>query len=222
VDASSDDDGIVPVSGGLPAREAGLAYLRAGRAAGARRPSKAPAGDADTEPGTPGGLDGMVPVAGPMFALALMLAALRPDARTWLGTERLRRSAAALGDSEAALLRLLDAAPRPPLSLGDPLPWGGRRVPLLQDGAVTWVDLFWRPDRDTQRRRIGAFAARLTIPPAGRLELRGRLEERRLDMVAETECRLPRRIAADAEDAFTRTLRRLELDGTLTLLGGTS
>lgn len=164
--------------------------------------------------------DGLVPRPGPEFALALLLAVQRPDARSWLGAERLRRIAEALQSSEAGLLRMLDGMPRPLAALGDLQRWSGRRVPLAWGGSVGWLDLFWRPDRDASRPRIGAFAARLSLPGMPEMEIRGRLEEHRLDMVAETAAALPRAGIADAEESFGRALARLGLDGALTLRGG--
>ena len=165
--------------------------------------------------------DGLVPRLGPEFALALLLAVQCPDAYGWLGADRLRRIAEALQSSEAGLLRMLDGMPRPLAALGDLQRWSGRRVPIAWDGSVGWLDLFWRPDRDARRPRIGAFAARLSLPGLPDMEIRGRLEERRLDMVAETAAALPRAGIADAEESFGRTLARLGLEGSLTLRGST-
>ncbi|CAH2605526.1 conserved protein of unknown function (plasmid) [Rhodovastum atsumiense] len=214
---SPDDGPIGPVPATQPAHEAGLAYLQAARATGSALRSRSGDGQG-AEPGLGvSSLDALVPTPGPTFPLALMLAALRPDARAWLGGERVRRAAHELAMTEAELLGMLDASPRPPLSLGDPLPWIGRRLPLLVSGVVVWVDLFWRPDRGARRRRIGAFAARLALPVTGQMEIRGRLEEHRLDVVAETERALPRPLAADLVDEYEGLVRRLGLNGTLTL-----
>jgi hypothetical protein len=162
-------------------------------------------------------LDGMVPAVGAGFACAWLLAWLRTDARGWLGGARIKRMAAELHLSERELLRLLDRPPKAPTALGDPNPWTGRRVPLLHHGAVLWAELFWRPDRLAKRHRIGAFALRLTLPATGRIELRGRLEEHRIDMVMETEHPLPRRLAADIKDSCRETLDHLGLEGSLTI-----
>jgi len=115
---------------------------------------------------------------------------------------------------------LLDAPPPPPAALGDPSRWSGRQVPLLAPGGgLTWLDLFWRPDQ-TRRQRLRdrhVLAARLTLPATGRIEVRARLEDARLDAVMETARALPRAMVADLSDAFADLLQRLRLQGSLTV-----
>lgn len=156
-------------------------------------------------PGGPGGV-----------TLALALALLRPDPRRWLGGERLAALAAALGLTEAELAALLEVPPPPPPSLGEPAAWRGRAVPVLGPaGGLLWLSFYWRPDR--RRRDRHALAARLVLPATGRVELRARLEETRLDAVLETEQKLPRPVLAALQEGFSGVLRPLRLQGELTL-----
>jgi hypothetical protein len=163
------------------------------------------------------GLDELVPKAGRSFALAFFLAALRPSGEIWLGSERLKRLADSMHLEEPAVTRLLDQAPQPPATLGDSAPWIGRRVPVLQSGTISWLEFFWRTDRNARILRIGAFAVRMKLTDIGRVEIRGRLELYRLDAVMETERSLPKPLAADTVDRFNHALLRLGLDGTLTI-----
>ncbi|HWX51626.1 MAG TPA: hypothetical protein VNZ61_26585 [Roseomonas sp.] len=160
----------------------------------------------------PGGLEG--------FVLPLALAVLRPDVRRWLGAERLQALAALLALPPAEGAALLDAPPLAPTALGDPSRWSGRQVPLLtSEGGLAWLDLFWRPDQ-VRRQRLRdrhVLAARLSLPATGRVEIRARLEDARLDTVMETGRALPRAVVADLSDAFTAVLRKLRLQGSLTV-----
>ncbi|WP_043339958.1 hypothetical protein [Belnapia moabensis] len=162
------------------------------------------------------GADSLLPSLSGPFVLAFALAVLRPDARRWLGRERLRQLAAKLGLKDAALTSLLDAVPQPPAALGESVAWAGRRVPLLAvDGRAEWIELFWRPDRRGPDR--GGFAVRLRLPVTGRIEIRGRLEGLRLDAVMETQHPLPKPLAFDVTECFAAALLRLGLEGCLTL-----
>ncbi|WP_040613926.1 hypothetical protein, partial [Teichococcus cervicalis] len=80
---------------------------------------------------------------------------------------------------------------------------------------LLWLSFYWRPDR--RRRDRHALAARLVLPATGRVELRARLEETRLDAVLETEQKLPRPVLAALQEGFSGVLRPLRLQGELTL-----
>ncbi|MDQ1077558.1 hypothetical protein [Pseudoroseomonas cervicalis] len=204
-------------------REAGAGYAAAARALSAVPPlgqPELPAADewpaldaalllrAGLGPLLPGGPGGLV--------LPLALALLRPDPRRWLGAERLAALAASLALAEPELSALLEAVPPLPASLGEPAAWQGRAVPLLgPSGGLLWLALFWRPDR--RRRDRHALAARLVLPATGRVELRARLEEARLDAVLETAQPLPRPVLAALQEGFAGVLRPLRLQGHLTL-----
>jgi hypothetical protein len=166
----------------------------------------------------PPGLGALLPGGEAGLALPLALAAMRPDLRRWLGEARLAAMAGELGTEPKVLLATLAAAPPPPASLGEAALWAGQRVPLRDAG---WVELFWRPDRHAagQGRHAarGAFALRLSLPATGRIELRGRLEDRRLDAVMESARPLPRLAALAVEGAYAAVLDRLGLAGDLTL-----
>lgn len=215
--------GIEPVGEIGSPQEASHAYVQTVRRTGPSLRGSGigallPAGDANNETQLAGaGLDELVPMDGRFFVLAFYLAALRPNGEIWLGATRLKRLAGSMHLEESAVARLLDQAPRPPAPLGDPAPWIGRRVPILQDGAITWLEFFWRPDRNARIMRIGAFALRVRLAEIGHVEIRGRLELCRLDAVMETERSLPRPLAADTVDSFSHALRRLKLEGTLTI-----
>ncbi|RKK03635.1 hypothetical protein, partial [Teichococcus wenyumeiae] len=175
-------------------------------------------------PPAPAGLDALMPGAEAGLVLPLVLAALRPELRLWLGEARLARAARLMQLPEKALLGLLGSAPLPPASLGDASLWAGQRLPLQAGGTTGWVELFWRPDRSRggpsqagRHAERGAFAIRLALPGSGRIELRGRLEGRRLDAVMETAHPLPRSTAADVAEAFDAVLHRLALGGSLTV-----
>jgi hypothetical protein len=174
-----------------------------------------------TEPDPPPrvtGLDALMPGGSCGLALPLALASLRPDIRQWLGEARLARIAESLGMTEKALVELLGAAPQPPASLGEAIFWAGQRVPLQTAGQMNWLELFWRPDRAAAHPSSrGAFAIRLALPQAGAIELRGRLEDRRLDMVMETGRMLTKSLVADMQDTFAAVLHRLNLAGDLTM-----
>jgi hypothetical protein len=103
--------------------------------------------------------------------------------------------------------------------LGEPARWIGRQLPLVLAGGLVWLDLFWRRDTAANKRQCENFllAARLTLPRLGRVDIRGRLEGARIDVVMETARRLPRIMSADLSDAFTSLLPRLRLQGSLTL-----
>ena len=169
--------------------------------------------------------DALLPPAGPGFVLPFLLAALRPNARRWLGAERLGRLARTLRLKDQAVAQMLDAAPPLPEALRDSGTWTGRRVPLLlRSGEIGWIDLHWRPDTQAPgtgprppRAENGSFALRVTLPAAGRVEVRGRLEEHRLDAVAEVETALARPVMADMEEGFAAALLRLGLAGRLTV-----
>jgi len=154
---------------------------------------------------------------------SLLLAALRPGgARGWLGPDRLAALADELNTTPADIGRLLNERPRLPSILGEPGPWLGRRVPFWDGEAIVWAKLFWRPEAasEDKGRGHGVLALTLTLPRTGKLVLRARLEEERLDAVMSTEDPLPRALAADVAEIFTETLRRLGLDGDLTLQAG--
>jgi hypothetical protein len=203
----------------------------AGYAAAARIVGPVPArGSRPEEPPLPDpppaitGLEALMPGGDAGLALPMALAALRPDVRRWLGDERLARMATGLGMTEKALLALLGAAPKPPASLGEASLWSGQRVPLRNSTGMSWVELFWRPDRDRPAQPVpaaqaarGAFAIRLSLPGTGRIELRGRLEDARLDAVMETAEALPRATTAEVAEAFDAVLHRLKLAGSLTV-----
>ncbi|MBC9177917.1 hypothetical protein [Pseudoroseomonas ludipueritiae] len=212
---------------GAPGREAEAGYAATARVVGIVPPR----GSREEEvppvldpPPAPAGLDGLMPGGEAGLVLPLVLAALRPELRLWLGEARLARAASAMRLPEKALLGLLGGAPLPPASLGDASLWAGQRLPLQTGGAAGWVELFWRPDRPQGGSRQsgrhaerGAFAIRLVLPVTGRIELRGRLEGRRLDAVMETAHPLARGMAADLAEAFDTVLHRLALCGSLTV-----
>jgi hypothetical protein len=165
--------------------------------------------------------DALLPQVGEGFVLAFLLAAMRPDALRWLGRERLSRLAAPLGLRAPKLASLLDIAPPVP-ALSEGGGWSGIRVPLRgRVGEISWMELSWRPDRRPGRPRDqGAFAMRLLLPPHGWIEIRGRFEESRLDAVMEVQNALPQPLAAEIPEAFGRALRRLGLEGAVTLRNG--
>lgn len=174
-------------------------------------------------------LDALLPAPGQGFLLPFLVAALRPDARAWLGAERLGGMARLLRLKDRALGRMLDAPPVPPEPLREPGPWTGRRVPMLRGrgGAVGWIEILWRPDIRTQgaglrppRPEDGSFAVRLDLPGAGEVEIRGRREGQRLDVVAEVERPLPRRVSAEMAECFDLALARLGLEGSLSVRSG--
>lgn len=203
---------------GDAARKADVVYAAA-RAAG-------PLGGATPNLGG-GRVDVLLPSLTRDFVLPFLLAALRPDARRWLGPDRLARLAAALRLKDGALATLLDAVPQPPAALSEAGPWTGRSVPLLGlDGRAEWIEIFWRPDRnqgESAKAAIrfdrGGFAIRLALPVTGRIEIRGRLEDDRLDAVMETERPLPRRTTAEMVESFDAALSQLRLTGQLTIGG---
>jgi hypothetical protein len=172
--------------------------------------------------------DALLPPAGTGFLLPFLLAALRPSARRWLGAARLKSLAAVLRLKEQAVAHMLDAAPSLPEALRETGTWTGRRVPMLgRGGGIEWIDLHWRPDTQSHgtgprppRPDNGSFAIRLRLPGAGLVELRGRLEEHRLDAVAEIELPLRKPVMADMEECFAMALSRLGLAGTLTVRSG--
>ena len=209
---------------GTAGREAEMGYAAAARivgpvpARGAAPPEPAPP---DPPPAIQG-LEALLPGGPAGMTLPLALAALRPDIRSWLGEARLARMALGLGISEKSLLGLLGSAPLPPPSLGEPSLWAGQRVPIQVAHHAGWIELFWRPDRERrggvgQASARGAFAIRLSLPSTGRLELRGRLEDRRLDVVMESAEPLPRPLMAELAERFEAVLHRLKLAGDLTL-----
>ncbi|PZO62170.1 MAG: hypothetical protein DI635_12745 [Pseudoxanthomonas suwonensis] len=220
---------VAPVAAG--AREAGAGYAAAARALSA----VPPVGGAATLPGPaelPGldaaalraaGLAGLLPGPEAGLALPLALGLMRGEARLWLGPERIEALAAALGLAPALLAWQLDAPPPPPPALGEAAPWQGRQLPLLLGERLAWLRLFWRPDRPPRRGEKSlkgagiALALQLDLPPSGRLELRARLEQGRLDAVMETAPRLPRPLLADLSEGFAAALARLGLGGELTL-----
>jgi hypothetical protein len=225
---------MIPGQGDLPAgqpagatsaRDAGAVYALAW----ARRPAENAAGREVRASRA----DALLPDVTRNFVLPFLLAALRPDAKRWLGPDRLARLATTLRLKHAALSRLLDAVPQPPDALSEAGPWTGRSVPLVGPaGQADWIDLFWRPDRipavrgDVSRPAEirpdrGGFAIRLSLPATGRIEIRGRLEGIRLDAVMETEHALPRPVAADVVESFEAVLGQLRLAGKLTI-GGTN
>lgn len=166
------------------------------------------------------GLDELVPRSGPGFVASFLLSATRRNAAGWLGRRRLQALAAGMGADEEAAAAVVDRLPRPPAALGEASAWFARKVPLMhRDGRVGWTDLFWRPDRDAWQRGLGAFALRLVLPGAGRVEIRGRLEEARLDMVLHTEQTLPPAMGVSVAEAFGEILTRLGLLGEISLRG---
>ena len=229
-DAMASDKPLSPVSPvAAPAeRDAGAGYAAAARALSALPPL----GDADA-PQQPAahplldaaalrqaGLAPLLPGGAEGFVLPLALAALRPDVRRWLGAERLQVLAALLGLPPAESVALLDAPPLAPVALGDPSRWSGRQVPLLiPERGVAWLDLFWRPDQSRRQRLRDrhVLAARLALPATGRVEIRARLEDARLDAVMETGRALPRGVVADLSEAFAAILRKLRMQGSLTV-----
>ena len=221
-----------PIDPAAPPRHGTAGWeAEAGYAAAVRIVGPVPArGSRPEEPPVPDpppaitGLEALMPGGEAGLALPLALAALRPDIRRWLGDERLARMAAGVGLAEKALLALLGGAPQPPASLGEASIWSGHRVPLRNFDDMSWIELFWRPDRDHPAQSTpaaqaarGAFAIRLALPATGRIELRGRLEDARLDAVMETAQALPRPIAAEVAEAFDAVLYRLNLAGSLTV-----
>lgn len=205
---------------GPPPQEAGLGYAATARVVGhvPARGSWVEEPELPDPMPVPPGLGALLPGGAAGLALPLALAALRPDLRRWLGEPRLLEMARLLGVEPKLLLASLAAAPPPPPSLGEAALWSGQRVPL---GGAGWVELFWRPDRRVagQGRHAarGAFAIRLALPATGRVELRGRLEDRRLDAVMESARPLPRLGALAVEEAYAAVLSRLGLNGDLTL-----
>lgn len=163
-----------------------------------------------------GELDDLLPQPGPRFAQAFVQAALRRNGRSWLGRSRIAALAEALRTPADAVQALLDRQPKPPPALGDAAFWTGRHVPLLLRGRIVWTELFWRPDRLQWHRGCGSFAFRLALPRAGRVEIRGRLEETRLDAVMHVESLSPQ-AALDAQELFCETLSRMRLEGNLTV-----
>jgi len=213
--------GIMPVPRPQPpAQEAGAGYAATARVVGPvpARGSWVEEPQLPDPMPVPPGLDGLLPGGAAGLALPLALAALRPDLRRWLGEPRLVAMAASLGVTPRALLEKLGAAPPPPASLGEAALWAGQRVPLR---ALGWIELFWRPDRAVaaagRHAARGAFAIRFALPATGRVELRGRLEGRRLDAVMESARPLPRPDALAVEEAYAAVLARLCLAGDLTL-----
>jgi hypothetical protein len=209
-----------------PAGEAEAGYAAAARALSAVPPvvgTEAPPApsnlpELDGKALLRAGLEGVLPGGSGGFALPLALAALRPDVMRWLGDAAPQILAARLRTTETALVALLDTPPLPPASLGEPARWIGRQVPLLVGGSLVWMDLFWRREAAMgASREKYAMAARLTLEDTGKVEIRARLEDARLDVVMETPQRLPRVLAADLSDAFAGLLPRLRLQGSLTL-----
>jgi hypothetical protein len=212
---------------GTPAREAEAGYAATARRVGVVPPrgsgEEVPPPCLEPPPGL-SGLEALMPGGEAGLVLPLALAALRPEIRLWLGEARLARVAAAMRLSDKLLLGLLGGAPAPPASLGDASLWAGQRLPILAAGAPGWIELFWRPDRGLEpsapsgrHAERGAFAIRLALPGTGPVELRGRLEGRRMDAVMETGRKLARGTVADLEEAFEAVLHRLALTGSLTL-----
>jgi hypothetical protein len=220
---------------GRPRREPGAGYAAAARVLSLLPP--VPSGEAPPEPpGLPGldaaglrraGLDRLLPGGPAGLALPLAMALLRPDVRRWLGAEGLAGIAGLLGLREKEAAVQLDGMPLPPAPLGEASRWSGRQVPLLRaDGGLSWLEVFWRPDRPPRARRGRAagrsqdrcaLALRLVLPATGRVDLRGRLEDDRLDAVMETALPLPRATTADLVDGFDAVLRLLRLQGSLTV-----
>lgn len=216
---------VAPVAAPMR-REAGAGYAAAARALSAlpRLGAAEPPAEPSAYPGLDAalrqaGAEALLPGGAGGLALPLLLAALRPGAAGWLGETRLTALAAALELPEAEAAALLDTPPPPPAALGEPSRWAGRQVPLRDPGgAIAWMDLFWRPDgRHGPARDRHVLAARLSLPWAGRVEVRARLEEGRLDAVMETAGALPRAVAADLVEGFAALLLRLRLEGNLTL-----
>ncbi|MXP65586.1 hypothetical protein E0493_19750 [Roseomonas sp. M0104] len=226
----SSEKALSPVSPvAAPAeREAGAGYAAAARALSALPPL----GEADgpLQPAAHprldaaalrrAGLEALLPGGPAGLVLPLALAMLRPDVRRWLGAGRLQALAELLGQPPQETAAVLDTPPLPPATLGDPSRWSGRQVPLLTpEGGLAWLDLFWRPDQ-ARRQRLRdrhVLAARLDLPASGRVEIRARMEDARLDAVLETTRALPRVVAADLSDAFAALLQRLRLQGSLTV-----
>ncbi|ONG48350.1 hypothetical protein BKE38_22030 [Pseudoroseomonas deserti] len=221
-------DAVATPPGTLGA-EAGAGYAAAARALSAVPPLGKPdvpiaewtrgldadaAGAADLAALLPGGPAGL--------AVPLALGLLRPDVRRWLGPERLAALAARLQLAEAEVVALLDAPPPLPASLGELQAWHARQLPMLGPaGGLVWLALFWRPDRGA---RVGprptarhALAAQLSLPATGRIDLRARLEEGRMDAVLETAQPLPRLTVLAMTEGFAAALHRLRLQGSLTV-----
>jgi hypothetical protein len=210
---------LAPLTG-PPPQEAGLGYAATARVVGPvpARGSWVEEPELPDPMPVPPGLGALLPGGAAGLALPLALAVLRPDLRRWLGEPRLAEMARMLDVEPKLLLATLAAAPPPPASLGEAALWSGQRVPLQGAG---WAELFWRPDRGSagQGRHAarGTFAIRLALPATGRIELRGRLEDRRLDAVMESARPLPRLAALAVEEAYAAVLARLGLAGDLTL-----
>jgi hypothetical protein len=167
--------------------------------------------------------EALLPGMGQGFALAFLLATLRPSAMHWLGREGLSRLAAPLSMRSPALAALLDTAPPPPAPLSENGAWSGLRVPLRATfSEISWAELSWRADRPAPGRPNdqGSFALRLQAPDHGRIEIRGRLEGLRLDAVMEIEKALPQAVAAELSEAFEAALNWLNLIGTVTVRNG--
>jgi hypothetical protein len=161
-------------------------------------------------------LEALLPSKGPDFVLAYLLAAFRRDARGWLGARRSAVLENILGDDSEPAFNLLDRAPRPPALLGDASQWLGCRVPLLHRNRIIWTELFWRPDRAMAERGAGSFAFRMQLPSVGQVEIRGRMEEFRLDAMMHAE-KLPKAIAFDIKDHFQNILTIMNMVGVLTV-----
>lgn len=161
-------------------------------------------------------LEALLPSARSDFALAFLLSAFRRDARGWLGAKRSKMLEQILGDDSEPAFKLLDRAPRPPALLGEASQWLGCRVPMLHRERIIWTELFWRPDRASAHRGCGSFAFRMQLPDVGQVEIRGRLEEFRLDAILHTEC-LSIEAAYTAKENFQSILDRLKMSGGLAI-----
>ncbi|WP_159999510.1 hypothetical protein [Roseomonas sp. 18066] len=221
-------DAVATPPGTLGA-EAGAGYAAAARALSAVPPlgrGEIPSADwtrgLDADAATAAGLAPLLPGGPAGLTLPLALGLLRPDVRRWLGPERLAALAARLGLTEAEVVALLDAPPPLPSSLGEAQAWHARHLPLLGPaGGLVWLGLFWRPDRGLRAgpRPVArhALAAQLSLPATGRIDLRARLEEGRMDAVLETALPLPRLTVLAMSEGFSAVLHRLRLQGSLTV-----
>lgn len=204
-------------SGARPTGKTGRSAASAGVRKGGARTSGAPrAGMAPVESESGDTRHWLIPDTEASFVLGFMLAALRRDGVAWLGKARAERLGRALGVSEEDALKVLDRKPSPPAELGNPTVWFGRRVPIQHGKRMVWLELFWRPDQKLWPRGWGSFAVRLRLENTGTIEIRGRVEENRLDAVMYVE-KISRVLAADTADYFKKIIGLMGFEGGLSV-----